>query len=152
MHRWSKLQKKLYLIMDPKINFQIHCSVYRMQSQMGSTDLPRYWITLNKDIIFDYPKQFVNKDGMINNLSPHGKDIGYPHNSGDIPAISLLIRDYIDTPVDEIMTKHFEQDFWGLANILRSADRRIGSRRLETLLKRKGNLAAQKVIAARGER
>lgn len=149
LHRWSKLQKELYLIIDPRINFQLHCSVYRMQSQWGSTDLPRYWITLGKEIIFDYPKQFVNGDGLIDNLSAQGKDMVYPYNCKDICSISNLIRAYIDTPVDEIMTKHYDQDFWGLANILRAADRRIGLRRLETLRKRKGNLAAQKVILAR---
>lgn len=30
MKRWSNLQKQLYLILDNKINLQIHCSVYRM--------------------------------------------------------------------------------------------------------------------------
>lgn len=149
MHRWSKLQKALYRIVDPRINFQLHCSVYPMQSQMGSTDLPRYWITLNQEIIFDYPKQFVNRDGLIDNLSAQGKNMVYPYNCKDICGISNLIRAYIDTPVDEIMTKHYEQDFWGLANILRAADRRIGLRRLETLRRRKGNIAAQKVIFAR---
>lgn len=149
MRRWSKLQKELYLIIDPRIDFQLHCSVYRMQSQMGSTDLPRYWITLNKEIIFDYPKQFVNSEGLIDNLSVRGKDMVYPYNCEDISHISDLIRAYIDTPVDEIMTKHYEQDLWGLANILRAADRRIGLRRLETLRKRKGNIAAQKVILER---
>lgn len=148
MRRWSKLQKELYLLIDPKIDFQVHCSVYQMHSQMGSVNLPRYWITLNKEIIFDYPKQFVNKDGLLSNLSSHGRNMGYPYNN-DISDISRLIRDYIDTPADEIMTRHFPQDYWGMANILRAADRRIGIRRLETLRKRKGNLAAQKVIAAR---
>lgn len=149
MGRWSKLQKELYLIVDPRIDFQIHCSVYRMQSQRGTTDLPRYWITLNKEIIFDYPKQFVNSDGLIDNLSVRGKNMAYPYNSEDISHISDLIRAYIDTPVDEIMTKHYEQDFWGLANILRAADRRIGLKRLETLRMGKGNIAALKVISAR---
>lgn len=64
MRRWSKLQKELYLMIDPSIDFQLHCSVYPMRSQRGSTDLPRYWITLNKEIIFDYPKQFVDYDGV----------------------------------------------------------------------------------------
>lgn len=149
MARWSKLQKELYLIIDPRIDFQVHCAVYPMDSQRGSTGLPRYWITLGKDIIFDYPKQFVNAEGQIENLSPREKRIAYPYNGSDIVGISDLIRAYIDTPVDELMTKHFEQDYWGFANILRAADRRIGTRRLETLRKRKGNLAAQKVIAAR---
>lgn len=149
MRRWSKLQKELYLIIDPKIDFQLHCSVYRMKSQMGSTNLPRYWITLNKEIIFDYPKQFVNSDGPIGSLSVRGKNMEYPYYSADISCISDLIRAYIDTSVDEIMTKHYEKDLWGLVNILRAADRRIGLKRLEILRQRKGNIAAQKVILAR---
>ena len=148
MHRWSKLQKELYLIIDPNIDFQIHCSVYRMQSRMGSTDLPRYWITLNKEIIFDYPCQFVNAEGEIKNFAPNALSIHYPYNS-DIRDISHLIREYIDTPKTELMNKHFENDYWGLINILKAADKRIGYRRLEILRKKTGNRAAQKVIAAR---
>lgn len=60
MKRWSSLQRELYQILDEKINFQIHLSMYRMQSQYGGTDMPRYWITLGDEIIFDYPKQFVD--------------------------------------------------------------------------------------------
>lgn len=148
MRRWSKLQKELYLIIDPKIDFQLHCSVYRMQSQFGSTDLPRYWITLNKEIIFDYPKQFINAKGELKNFAPNAPDKNYLYNN-DISDISELIREYIDTPTEELITKHFEHDYWGLANILRAADRRIGLRRLDTLRKRKGNIAAQKVISVR---
>ena len=62
MRKWSSLQRELYKIIDDKINFQIHLSKYRMQSRYGSADLPRYWITLNGEIIFDYPKQFVASD------------------------------------------------------------------------------------------
>ena len=50
----------------------------------------------------------------------------YPYTT-DVSDISNLIREYIDTPVSEIVYKHFENDYWGLANILRAADRRIGN-------------------------
>lgn len=72
MRRWSSLQRELYKIIDDKINFQVHLSKYRMQSRYGSADLPRYWITLNGEIIFDYPKQFVASDtdwSFIRNLN-----------------------------------------------------------------------------------
>ena len=69
MKRWSTLQRDLYSIIDTSIDFQIHCTKYRMQSKCGSTDLPRYWITLGGEIIFEYPKQFVNENGDIKNLS-----------------------------------------------------------------------------------
>ena len=149
MRRWSSLQRELYKIIDDKINFQIHLSKYRMQSRYGSTDLPRYWITLNGEIIFDYPKQFVASDtdwSFIRNLN--GDKKYYPYQT-DISNISILIRDYIDTPKDLIFSKHFENDYWGLANILKAADRRIGRRRLELLKRKISNTAALKVIECR---
>lgn len=142
MRRWSKLQRELYKLIAPDIDFQIHCAVYRMESERGSTDLPRYWITLNGEIIWDYPKQFVNvptRNGIV---------IGYPHNT-DISAISELIREYIDTPRDDLLSKHFENDYWGLINILRAADRRIGQRRLDVLRRKTHNRAALKILAIR---
>lgn len=148
MKRWSKIQKELYLIVDPMIDFQIHCATYPMRSRYGNTDLPRYWITLGKEIIFDYPKQFVLSDGTVKNYDPDGIHQNYPYNT-DVCDISALIREYIDTPISEIATKHFENDYWGLANILRAADRRIGQRRLDTLRRRIKNQAAQKILAIR---
>ena len=53
-----------------------------MSSQYGSTDLPRYWITLDGEIIFDYPKQFVEKDkngSFVKNLK--GEKIYYPYQT-----------------------------------------------------------------------
>lgn len=87
MKRWSKLRKLLYGIIAKNIDLQIHCSVYRMQSQRGSTNLPRYWITLNKEIIFDYSKQFTDTF----NLST------YPYKT-EISEISDPIREYLYTP------------------------------------------------------
>lgn len=146
MRRWSKIQRELYKIVSDDINFQIHCTVYPMNSQYGSTDLPRYWITLNKEIIFDYPKQFATGDGTVRNLT--GFEAGYPYTT-DISDITDLIREYIDTPKEELLTKIFSRDFWGLINILRAADRRVGMRRLNELKKKTKNIAAHKVIEAR---
>jgi len=144
--RWSKLQREIYKITDGGINLQIHCAVYPMDSEYGSTDLPRYWITLDGEIIFDYPKQFVANDGTVRNYS--GFDAGYPYQT-DISDISRLIREYIDTPKEEIFSKIFSNDHWGLVNILRAADRRIGARRLEKLKRKTHNIAARKVIQSR---
>lgn len=97
---------------------------------MGSTNIPRYWITLDKEIIFDYPKQFVTEEGKIKNLS--GAESYYPYTT-DISDISDLIREYIDTSKSELLTKIFDNDCWGIINILRAADRRIGERRIKEL-------------------
>jgi len=152
MKRWSKLQKQLYELVDENIDFKLHYTVYRMQSRHGSTDLPRYFITLAGEIIFDYPKDFALKDGRIKSLAQGGAPLAkfYPYDSG-ISDIGELIREYIDTPKDELFKKHFDVDEWGLANILKAADKRIGKRRLQILAKNKKNQAMQKVIAARLE-
>ena len=120
MSAWSKLQKSLYSIVSDKVDFQIHCSVYRMQSQWGCTDLPRYWITVGKDIVFDYPKQFTNNDEIKK----------YPYET-QISAISDCIREYIDCPVNLLPEKKFENDLWGLTDILKAVDKRLGKERLK---------------------
>ena len=149
MKRWSKLQKRFYELVDEGIDFQVHCTVYRMQSRRGSTDLPRYFITLAGEIIFDYPKDFALKSGGVKSLAQGGALAKfYPYDSG-ISDIGELIREYIDTPKDELFKKHFDADEWGLANILKAADKRIGKKRLQILAKNKKNQAMQKVIAAR---
>lgn len=136
MKRWSKLQKELYLIIDSEIDFQIHCASYPVGAY-GDT-IPRYWITLGKEIIFDYPKQFVLSEWHI----------CYPFETV-VPKVSGLIREYIDTPVSEIMIKHFEHDSWELTDIFRAADRRIGQRRLGLLQQATKNQAVQKILALR---
>ncbi|MDR0453617.1 MAG: hypothetical protein LBH05_02245 [Deferribacteraceae bacterium] len=144
MRRWSKLQREIYKIVAKNINLQIHCVAYRMDSHCGSTDLPRYWITLDKEIIFDYPKRFLSDEGWKYVYEEHDN---YPYMT-DIPDITDLIKEYIDTPKDELLTKVFYSDNWGLVDILRAADRRIGIRR-HTIFKNYANIAAQKVIKAR---
>ena len=148
MKRWSKLQKQFYELVDEGIDFQIHCAVYRMQSRRGGTDLPRYFITLAGEIIFDYPKDFVLKSGGVKSLARSALTKIYPYGN-DISDIGELIREYIDTPKEELFAKHFGADDWGLANILKAADKRIGKRRLQILAKNKKNQAMQRVVQAR---
>lgn len=151
--RWSKLQSEIYNLIDDNINLQIHCSVYRMDSQYGTTDLPRYWITLDKDIIFDYPKDFLEEK-----LSDYGrkkprsvnqtvKNV-YPYIT-DVSVISNLMREYIDTPLSDLLVYDFKCDDWGLTDILKAADRRIGKQRLTEHFQSVENEAVKKVMAAR---
>lgn len=147
MARWSKLQKQVYMIVDPTIKFQLQCRVYPMDSAYGcGSGLPRYWITLGRETIWDYPRQFI--------ATPHPnreKPYHYPYST-EISAISELIREYIDTPRYQLLSKQFENDHWGLINILRAADRRVGSRQWPKLIKKTHNLAALKVLERRMSR
>lgn len=137
------MQKRLYDLISSDIDLQIHCGVYRMQSEFGRTDLPRYWITLDKEIIWDYPKMLVNQPQL-------GKAPlkWYPYGT-DISDVSMLLREYIDTSIEHLLEKEFVNDHWGLTNILKAADRRVGCRRLHLLKKKIGNKAARKVLMKR---
>lgn len=139
MSNWSKLQKELYNLIDKRIDFQIHCVAYRMKSSRGNTNLPRYYITLGKEIIFDYPKQFIDQNNDLQD---------YPYIN-DVSDISDLIRDYIDTPTENLFNKEFDNDKWRLTEILKAADKRIGQRRLDELLLHTDSEAAKKIILTR---
>lgn len=137
MRRWSKLQKQVYNLLLPELELQIHCAAYPMRSQYGSTDLGRYWITLGKEVIWDYPKDFA------------GAKRKYPYVT-DIAAISELLREYIVTPVEALPRKRFEQDVWGLTAILKAADRRLGREKLVLPVTDEESEAARRVLARRG--
>jgi len=139
---WSKLQKRLYNLISDDINLQIQCVVYKMNSNYGNTGLPRYFITLDKDIIWDYPSDF-RTDKTGNEII---KD--YPHIN-DISTISDLIEEYINTGNDELSEKVFENDLWNLTDILKAADRRMGKRRLEVLKDKKEYDAAKNIASKR---
>lgn len=163
MKPWSKLQKQLYLLIAPNLDFQIYCNAYRMKSQRGTTSLPRYWIVLNKEIIFDYPKDFlsnlIQREGS-RELRPTGtstwllnsdlpvKDL-YPYYT-EVQDISCVIREYIDTPVNELFDKIFENDKWGLTDILKAADKRLGKKKLMQIKQETKSKNVLKVIIARG--
>lgn len=152
MRRWSKLQKALYELIDPEIDLQVHCSAYRMQSTYGSHDLPRYWITLGDEVLFDYPGQFLSQKIIIDaekgRRSRWRLGVIYPYIT-NISDISNLIREYIDTPKEQLLNKHFKNDYWGLVNILRASDRRMGIRRLQALRRKTRNPAARRILALR---
>jgi hypothetical protein len=142
--RWSKLQREVYLIRADGLDFQIQCRVNRWETLRAHRQSPRYWITLGKEIIWDYPKDFIHKERPEESRTY----IEYPWNS-EVSKISDLIREYLDTPKSELMSKYFENDLWGLINILRATDRRIGQRRLKALRSKTRNKAARKVIEQR---
>jgi hypothetical protein len=118
-----------------------------MNSACGSTDLPRYWITLGKETIWSYLGQFAVPGGATKRVD--SSELTYYPFITDVPAISDLIREYIDTPASELLSKQFSNDHWGLVNILRAADRRIGQRQLPALRRKIHNIAALKVLDVR---
>lgn len=130
--RWSKLQKQLYNIIDRDVKFQMHCSIYKTKSartvgqkngiSKGREMIPRFWITVGKDTIWDYPNNFINDL----------PDTYYFHWD-NYTWISDCIRYYLDTPKDKLLTQKYEKDKYGLTEIFRKYDKRISKKIRENL-------------------
>ena len=133
---FSKLKKNIESLFDEKLKMQFCCSSYPMRSQRGSASIPRYYVKLGKEIIWDLPKDFKYKEMDIYQWS-EGNDI------------CNLVRDYIDTPLERLLNKKFKQDTYEmtiqylgertqetvvlefkLAELFKAADRRLGYKKL----------------------
>ena len=115
MKRWSKLKRDMESLMAPKLDFRIYANAYNLGECIP---IPRFWITVGRKIIWDWPKDFMEQEGW------------YFYDSAK--KISQLLRDYINTPESELLSKQFEDPF-RLVPILRVSDKRIGKRRLKKL-------------------
>lgn len=115
--RWSKLQKLVYDIWVDDLVLQIHASAYPLS---GSASVGRYWITMGKTIIWDVPRDFPEEraKGTYNPVASE---------------ISEVIKEYLDTPRDALLSRTFNRDRWGLTDLFRAADRRLGRKSLEKL-------------------
>lgn len=118
-HPWSKLQSALYKVIDKKVNFQIHSCSYDIGDSVG---IPRYWITIRKDIVWDFPKNAMwdNSDWNFFN---------------EAKSISRLIKTYVDCPKDKLLTNIFN-DRWKMLPYLLACDKRIGKKRLMQMVEK----------------
>ncbi len=148
---WSKLQKQLYNVMDLSTGFQMHCSVYKTKSawtagkdknnrSKGREMIPRYWITIgkgkDKKIIWDFPNQFLKQKSLVDD-SPYFKDdntiqdrMFWPEN---YTWVAEVIREYLNTPKEQLLTISFAKDQYNLVNTLRKYDRRIAKEKCKKL-------------------
>lgn len=148
--RFNNLKKDLYNILDVSTGFSFNCSSYNItNAQTNSTmTLPRWSIALgrgtHKEVIWDFPRDFMGYGGFLQN---------YPHD-GCVDSINAIIKEYINTPVNEVINKDFGyvDRCIGLSTILISADKRINKNYMLSLLQTerfKNNLAARKIASTR---
>lgn len=124
--RWSKLKKLIEDLFAPGLPLQIHCTAIRTTpDNEGSLAevLGVFKVCLAKNVIWNFPRQFVNEETVY----PDG---GNQYSFG-VRDLNELLRDYLDTPKNALLKKEFSRDFFGLTNILKAADRRLGLERLE---------------------
>lgn len=143
MGRWSVFKKKLEDLFCPELKIQFYANAYPVSnsastSRRSTTTMGRFWMTCHSEVIWDYPKDFPEI----------GKACGPYYPCKHIPN---LLREYIDTPVKDILTREFADNtlsyyrtptyvrpdvvidlnvYMGLAELLIACDRRLGKARL----------------------
>ena len=141
--RFSKLKKRIESFFAPELDLRVYCTVLHYSTTHWEWDDPRFWIVLDKETIFDFIKDFK------------GMHI-YDEGIGDIPIyyeliteITDIIHEYIETPTGKLFDCVFQKDIYGLSDILKAADRRIGKKTLLLLKDRTDSEAVKKIIDAR---
>ena len=133
---FTKLKKQIENLFDSQLKMQLKCFAYPVRSQYGSTSIPRFYVQLGKEIIWDFPK-----DSPLKKISHHYW-VG-------LTGISPLIREYIDAPITNLLNRKFKSEHFGLimqyvgmpkqdlfeydqklTDLFKAADRRIGKEKL----------------------
>jgi hypothetical protein len=132
---FTKLEKRLEELFEPNLKLKMKCFSYPLRSQYGSSSIPRFYLQLDKDIIWEFPKDFEIKEIPFYSWMSDNK-------------ISELIREYIDTPVAELLDKEFATEKlsfmanymhkenkqvninYKLMELFKAADRRFGKEKL----------------------
>ena len=100
-------------------------SCWLSKNNRGKEYVPRFWITLGKDIVWDFPVMFLEHETLC--TCGHCSTIRNAYAfSGNYTWVAETIRAYLDTPKEQLLTASFEDDKYGFTDILRAVDRRIG--------------------------
>ena len=144
MRRFSKLKKRIESLFAPDLDLKVYCTVSSYNTTHWAWDNPRFWIVLNDEVIFDWLKDF--KDVRFPDPVYRG---GRPVFYSNIMYVNNMIEEYIDTPTNKLFDHVLHEDCYGLSDILKAADRRIGKQRLIFMRDRTGNESAKKIIDMR---
>lgn len=131
---WSKRKKRITALWDERLmkSLNIHANAYTHHNNHSSYELPRFWVLIDKDIIWDFPGQFLQPWPPGSGSPPTAASLRLPQiayfNSREAFA-SIILDDYVNRPVAELF-EPLENDQWELGDILRAADRRLGKKRL----------------------
>ena len=110
---WSKLKKDIDNLLVDDLGVEIRCVAYGNKNSLGTgtNGCGKYYVELDKNIIWAQ----------------------HPYTTTDIGNI---IRDYINTPLNQIMSKDFSEanstwkDHQDFVDILIASDRRFGKGKL----------------------
>jgi hypothetical protein len=148
---FTKLEKIIEQLFYPNLKLKIKCFSYTA----GKNAIPRFYLQLDKEIIWDFPKDFEIKEIPF-------------YSWADDNHISELIREYIDTPLDELLNKEFKLEKvsfinhgnydgnakeynidYKLTELFKAADRRLGKEKLLSWHKKINNSKVDLILLKR---
>lgn len=153
---FSKLKKTIDNLFDEKLKMEFCCNSYPIRGQWGHhNSIPRFYLKMDKEIIWDFPKDF------------EVKDFPFYYWAGN-NNITDLISDYINTPIAELLAKTFQYDThefviqqmetnnqstlvieYKLVTLFKAADRRLGKEQLLNWALQISNATVDRIIDMR---
>jgi len=129
MRPFSKLKKQIESLFDSNLKMTFNCISYAAGHYNA---IPRFYVRIGKETIWDFPKDF------------DAKDLDFHWWSNNL-TINDLVREYIDTPVDKLLSTVFKNETAKITNyddysviefnlnlspLFIAADRRLGKEKL----------------------
>jgi len=153
--RYSKLEKDIEKLFVPELKLKVRCFAFDIGNY--GTKFPRYYIQQNHEIIWDFPKYYVELPLCMYLVS-------------DDVKFNQLMRNYINTGIDNLLDFKPEQnevqaegkEHWAVSlrvtnnahtdfvEILKSADRRIGKQKLSEYFKNTEIKTVKTILQKRG--
>lgn len=128
---FSKLRKSVCNLFDPNLDLDIHAAAYRNPACTSRTATPpNYRITLGREEIW-----------RTDNATDQRRWLS--------PVAEQIFGAYLNVPREELLNWSHPKDRWGLAEVLKAADRRLSPRRLARDARIRDNPAAMRILEAR---
>ena len=147
--RWSKLKSRVESLWVPALPLSIHANVFVQHTTHWNLDEPRHWITLGKEIIWDFPGPFMRAEPPRGRRIVYWEDAyGWGGGNGQSSVVATLLHQYLERDRGRLF-EPFENDHWELGDILRGADRRIGHKKLVEWSERLGQGSPARIVVER---
>lgn len=94
---FSKLKKQVEALFVPGLDLRVDCFVHAHRTTYSEVRVPRYTLKLDGETVWHFPGDFHVKQET-------------PHAWPSMVDISGLLRAYLDTPTDLLLTRAFDQE------------------------------------------
>lgn len=143
MGPWSKLERRLRDLPDPILDLRFRFTAYRfavIETPHPSELACKFWITQGRRTIWAVPRD-RNSSGLDGGIDAYGR-----RSPGWLIEIA---SEYLQLPREQLMDWHRDWEGWGLTDILKACDRRIGRARWPQLRQCLQEPAAQYLLDLR---